>query len=117
MPLIKIQTSISDPERSDVEALLKTLSASLAQHLGKPESYVMTAFEPRVAMTFAGTTDPTCYVEIKSVGTMSSSQTQAMSQDFCEKIHHALGVAPNRTYIEFADAKGAMWGWNGSTFG
>lgn len=116
MPLIKVQTSVSAPEKSDVEAMLKQLSASLAKHLGKPESYVMTAFEPDVAMTFAGTTDPVCYIEIKSVGTMNPTQTKAMSQDFCQKVNQALGVPTNRTYIEFADAKGAMWGWNGSTF-
>ncbi|WP_416673039.1 phenylpyruvate tautomerase MIF-related protein [Egbenema bharatensis] len=116
MPLIKVQTSIASPEKTDVEALLKDLSASLAKHLGKPESYVMTAFEPDVAMTFAGTTDPVCYVEIKSVGTMNPTQTKAMSQDFCQKINQALSVPTNRTYIEFADAKGSMWGWNGSTF-
>lgn len=48
---------------------------------------------------------------------MKSEQTQAMSQDFCQEINSALGVPKNRTYIEFADAKGYMWGWNGSTFG
>ena len=117
MPLIKVQTSISTPAKDAVEAMLKKLSASLATHLGKPESYVMTAFEPDVAMTFGGTTDPTCFIEIKSVGTMSSSQTRTMSQDFCQQISETLGIPENRTYIEFADAKGAMWGWNGSTFG
>jgi phenylpyruvate tautomerase PptA (4-oxalocrotonate tautomerase family) len=117
MPLIKVQTSVSAPEKSAVEGLLKSLSAKLAKHLGKPESYVMTAFEPGVAMTFAGTTEPVCYVEIKSIGSMSAAQTKAMSLDFCQQIKEALGVAPNRVYIEFADAKGSMWGWNGSTFG
>lgn len=116
MPLIKVQTSVSAPEQSDVEVLLKALSFSLAKHLGKPESYVMTAFEPDVAMTFAGSTDPVCYIEVKSVGTMSPVQTKAMSQDFCQKINQALGVPIDRTYIEFADVKGSMWGWNGSTF-
>lgn len=117
MPLIKVQTSVCAPEKSAVEGLLKSLSAKLAKHLGKPESYVMTAFEPGVAMTFAGTAEPVCYVEIKSIGSMSPAQTKAMSQDFCQQINEALGVAPNRVYIEFADAKGSMWGWNGSTFG
>jgi phenylpyruvate tautomerase len=116
MPLIKLQTSIAAPEKPEVEALLKELSASLAKHLGKPESYVMAAFEPDMAMTFAGTTDPVCYVEIKSVGTMNPNQTKAMSQDFCQKINQALNVPIDRTYIEFADAKGSMWGWNGGTF-
>ncbi|WP_088892035.1 phenylpyruvate tautomerase MIF-related protein [Leptolyngbya ohadii] len=116
MPLIKVQTSVASPDRPEVEAMLKQLSSSLAKHLGKPESYVMTAFEPDVAMTFAGTTDPVCYIEIKSVGTMSPMQTKSMSQEFCTQVQESLGVPTNRTYIEFADAKGAMWGWNGSTF-
>lgn len=117
MPLIKVQTSIASPDEPQVEGLLKQLSASLAKHTGKPESYVMTAFEPGISMTFAGTFDPVCYIEVKSVGSMSPTQTKAMSQDFCQKVNEALGVPTNRTYIEFADAKGAMWGWNGSTFG
>lgn len=117
MPLIKVQSSISQPEKEQVESLLTSLSANLAQHLGKPESYVMTAFESDVPMTFAGTFDPVCYVEIKSVGNMSSSQTKAMSQDFCSQISQKLDVPANRIYIEFADAKGYMWGWNESTFG
>jgi phenylpyruvate tautomerase PptA (4-oxalocrotonate tautomerase family) len=116
MPLIKVQTSVTSLDRPQVEALLKTLSASLAKHLGKPESYVMTAFEPGVAMTFAGTTDPVCYIEIKSVGSMTPTQTRAMSQEFCNQAQQILGVPGNRTYIEFSDARGAMWGWNGSTF-
>ena len=117
MPLITVQTSVDSPEKGDVEDLLKDLSASLAKHLSKPESYVMTAFTPGVPMTFAGTTDPTCFIAIKSVGTMGSAKTQAMSQDFCNRVQTALGVPTNRTYIEFVDAKGAMWGWNGQTFG
>jgi phenylpyruvate tautomerase len=117
MPLIKIQTSVSAPTKDDVEAMLKKLSAKLAKHTGKPESYIMTAFEPEVPMTFAGNTEPTCYIEIKSIGSMKSEQTQSMSQDFCQDINQALGIPKNRIYIEFADAKGYMWGWNGSTFG
>ncbi|MDY6938396.1 MAG: phenylpyruvate tautomerase MIF-related protein [Cyanobacteriota bacterium] len=116
MPLIKVQTSASAPEKSAVEEMLKTLSAKLAQHLGKPESYVMTAFEPDVSMTFAGTTDPVCYVEVKSIGKMTPDRTQAMSQDFCAQINDRLGVPQNRIYIEFADAERSMWGWDGGTF-
>ena len=116
MPLIKVQTSVASLDRPQIEALLTDLSASLAQHTGKPESYVMTAFEPNIAMTFGGTTDPVCYIEVKSIGSMGPTQTKAMSQDFCQKIHQAIGVDKNRTYIEFTDAKGSMWGWNGSTF-
>ncbi|MDJ0714796.1 MAG: phenylpyruvate tautomerase MIF-related protein [Prochloraceae cyanobacterium] len=117
MPLIKVQSSVPAPEKATIEELLKNLSANLAKHLGKPESYVMTAFEPDVAMSFAGTFDPVCYVEIKSIGNMSSAQTKSMSQEFCQHINEKLGVPTNRIYIEFANATGSMWGWNSSTFG
>ena len=117
MPLIKVQSSVDSPDKATVDGLLKSLSANLAKHLGKPESYVMTAFEPNVAMTFGGTVEPACYIEIKSVGNMSSAQTKAMSEDFCQQINEKLQVSKNRIYIEFADAKGSMWGWNSSTFG
>jgi phenylpyruvate tautomerase len=117
MPLIQVKTSIAQPDKAIVEQLLKSLSAELAKQVSKPESYVMTAFEAAVPMTFGGTFDPVCYMEVKNIGTMSPNQTKVMSQSFSQKINQILGVPVNRIYIEFADAKGAMWGWNGSTFG
>ena len=117
MPLIKVQSSVSQPEPAAVESLLTELSAKLAKHIGKPESYVMTAFESDIPMTFGGTFDPVCYVEIKSVGNMSSEQTKSMTQVFCSQISDKLNVPSDRIYIEFADAKGYMWGWNNKTFG
>ena len=117
MPLIKVQSSVAAPEKSNVENLLKTLSAKVANHFGKPESYVMTIFESDISMTFGGTFEPVCYVEIKNIGTMSSSQTKAMSADFCQEIEDKLGVPANRIYIEFNDAQRHLWGWNKSTFG
>ncbi|HIK38395.1 MAG: phenylpyruvate tautomerase MIF-related protein [Geminocystis sp.] len=116
MPLIKVQTSVSRPQEEKINSLLKTLSAKLASHLGKSESYVMTIFESDTPMTFAGTFDPVCYIEVKSIGNMTPNQTKAMSQEFCSIINRELGVPQNRIYIEFADAKGYLWGWNGSTF-
>ncbi len=115
MPLIKVHTSVKKPDSSKVDTLLKTLSGKLSQHLGKPESFVMTAFQPEIPMTFSGTTEPVCYIEIKNVGKISPDNTQSMSQDFCQEIENHLGVPANRTYMEFAEADGSMWGWNGST--
>ncbi|NEP88627.1 MAG: hypothetical protein F6K18_18305 [Okeania sp. SIO2C2] len=118
MPLIKVQTSVSQPEKDKIDSLLKNLSSGMAKHFGKPESYVMTTFESDIPMTFGGSSDePVCYMEIKSIGSMNPQQTKGISQDFCQQINQALGVPKNRIYIEFSDAKGSMWGWNSSTFG
>ncbi|ACK66607.1 macrophage migration inhibitory factor family protein [Rippkaea orientalis PCC 8801] len=116
MPFIKVQSSVSTTNSQTIEDLLTSLSSKVAKHLGKPESYVMTMFEPDVKMTFAGTFDPVCYIEVKNIGTMKPEQTKAMSQDFCQEIKDKLGVPTNRIYIEFTDAQRHLWGWNGGTF-
>ncbi|MGD1902174.1 MAG: phenylpyruvate tautomerase MIF-related protein [Geitlerinemataceae cyanobacterium] len=117
MPLIHVKTSAQLADRAAADALLVELSAQLAQQLGKSEAYVMTALEDDVPMTFGGRAAPACYIEIKSIGTMPPEQTKAMSQVFCERVTAHLGVAGDRTYIEFSDVTRSMWGWNGSTFG
>ena len=117
MPLISVKTSVR-PEPQQVDSLLRELSSRVADHLGKPESYVMTAFEGEVPMTFAGSAEPgVCYLELKSVGQISPATSRAISEDLCALIETRLGVPAARTYIEFAPAQGHLWGWNGRTFG
>jgi phenylpyruvate tautomerase PptA (4-oxalocrotonate tautomerase family) len=115
MPLLKITTSVhSSAEHSK---LLANLSHLIANRLGKPESYVMTAIEHPSLMTFGGTTDPACYVELKNIGRFTGELTERLSAELCERLSSALGVAKNRIYIEFSDAEGYLWGHDGETFG
>ena len=73
MPLLTVYTS--RPHPADAAAMLKSLSALVAQELRKSESYVMTMLVADVAMTFAGTSEPACYAELKSIGEFSSQGT------------------------------------------
>ena len=117
MPLVKVTTSAELPPPDRARALLTTLSAAAARHLGKPEAYVMTCLEPRALMTFAGSDEPpVCYVELKNIGTLTKEQTRAISAELSAEIERALGVDPARTYIEFSDAAPHLWGWRGETF-
>ena len=75
----------------------------------------MVTLETEATMAFAGDTSPLAYLEMKSVGLFQGSTT-ALSKALCELMKTKLGVPADRIYIEFADAKGAMWGWNGGTF-
>ena len=112
MPLINVRTSL--PAVADADALLQELSSTLAQQTGKPEAYVMTLLEAGVPMTFAGSTEPCAYVEIKSIGAL---KPPAMSAAFCMLISERTGIPSNRIYIGFDDVKANAWGWNGNTFG
>ena len=64
--------------------------------------------------TFAGSTDPSVYVEIKSIGAL---KPPAMTAAFCTLISERTGIPANRIYIGFDDVKASAWGWNGNTFG
>lgn len=112
MPYIKVQTN-QKVERKEV--LLKKLSAAMADNLGKPESYIMTALEADLKMTFGGSTEKTAFIEVKSIG-LKQSMTEELSKFICEFIEQELEIDQDRIYIEFADAPGAMWGWDGGTF-
>ena len=115
MPLIRIVTSAEPVDASATDALLRDLSGLLARELHKPESYVMTCFEAPARMTFAGTNAPTCYAEVKNVGTMAPETTARLSAAITERLAGAFGVPAGRIYIEFADARPHMWGYDGGT--
>ena len=117
MPLVNVCCSNPLQDQAGADALLLELSRSVAELLGKPERYVMTCLVPPTRMTFGGSTDPACYVELKSIGQMSPEVTSKLSAALCQSVEKHLGVPSARTYIEFSDAKGYLWGWNGSTFG
>jgi phenylpyruvate tautomerase len=117
MPLIQVFTSAASPAPADQQALLGELSRLLAARFHKPERWVMTCLCPGLAMTFAGTPAPAAFVAVKNIGQMTPDDTSALSGDICARLTSALGVAPDRVYIDFADAVGYQWGWNGETFG
>lgn len=116
MPLLKIVTSATPSAPAQAE-ILGELSRLLAGWLTKPEKYVMTALLPGVAMTMAGSSEPAAYVELKNVGDFRPEQTRTLSGELCARLAKALGVAPERIYVEFTPAEGYLWGHAGDTFG
>jgi len=117
MPLVNLFCSAPTPDATTKKQLLVSLSALLARELGKPESYVMTNLVPQCEMTFAGTLEPACYVEVKNIGKFKPEQTQKLSAKISDLLGQSLGITKSRVYIEFSDATGYLWGYDGTTFG
>ncbi len=112
MPLIIVRTSISRVENE--ESFLQLLSNQLSEMTGKPEQYVMTLLETNVPMTFAGSSKASCYVEVKSIGSLNPG---IMAATFCKLIEKEISIPANRIYISFEDIPAKFWGWDGRTFG
>jgi phenylpyruvate tautomerase len=116
MPLCQVFTNVPAPAPPEERALLGELSRLLAARFDKPERWVMTCLVPGLAMTFGGTSLPTAFVAVKNVGTMEATDTATLSRELCERLEKTLGVPRDRVYVEFTDAVGYLWGWNGATF-
>ena len=114
MPYLKIQTNrdVADDAKQE---LLKKASVVVSKNLGKPEKYVMVRIDPAQPMMFAGSTTACAYLELKSIG-LPESKTEALSKVLCQLMLDELKIPSERIYIEFADAKDSMWGWNSGTF-
>ncbi len=94
---------------------LSMLSQTVADGVGKPESYVMVSLQHNPNMLFAGSAEPLAYCELKSLG-LQSSRTTDLSRQLCACLHKLYGIPAERIYIEFASPERAQWGWNSKTF-
>jgi phenylpyruvate tautomerase len=117
MPLLNLFSSAKQPDEPALAQMLKSFSSLLAHELGKPERYVMVGLAPRMEMTFAGSREPACYAECKNVGQLDDDKVEQLSRVLCEAIAKALALPQDRIYIEFTNAHGALWGFDGGTFG
>jgi len=114
MPYLAIQTNQKLGEEHTATLLQKS-SQTVSEILGKPENYVMVAIQDTVPMLFAGSPEPTAYLQLKSLGLPANSTTE-FSRALCEFIGKELAISPERIYIEFSGPERHMWGWNNKTF-
>lgn len=114
MPYLSIQTN-AEPEVTAQQDLLALASRTVAEVLGKPESYVMIALQTATPMCFAGNQTPAAYLQLKSLG-LPETRTGQLSDALCSLVAEQLGIPPERIYIEFSSPDRRMWGWNNTTF-
>lgn len=114
MPLLKIQTNVVVPD-GNCDALLKKISRTIAQQLGKPEHYMMVSLDSEQPMVFAGKSEPAAFMELRAIG-LPAGKTGQLAASLCDLAQAELGVAKDRVYINFTDVPADLWGWNGETF-
>ncbi len=117
MPLLNVFSSAKPLAEPALSEALASFSKLLAAELGKPERYVMVGFAPRLEMSFAGSRAPACYAELKNVGRLARDQVERLSRLLGDALATALSLPRDRIYIEFTNADGALWGFDGGTFG
>lgn len=115
MPAIHIKTSAPLVGSTSIE-LLQKVSKMAADVIGKPEQYVMASLQS-AEMMMSGQNAAAAWIEVRSIGGLSSEVNKRMTQKFCALLKQGLGIAPERVYINYVDIKTENWGWNNDTFG
>jgi phenylpyruvate tautomerase PptA (4-oxalocrotonate tautomerase family) len=115
MPLLKLETTVVLTE-DQRQALLASLSKTVAEIIGKPQQYVMVAAS-QAAMQMSGSQGNAAFVDVRSIGGLTGDVNRRLSQKVCQLLHHSLGIPPDRIYLNFTDVQASHWGWNGNMFG
>ena len=111
MPFLNISTN--KKIKNEKELLAKS-SYFISSILNKPENFVMVKLSDSLNMYFAGTNEPACFIEIKSIGSLNPSK---ISKSICEFFSFELQIPLDRIFIFFQDVDSNMWAWNNQTFG
>ncbi len=110
MPYINVSTSA---KIEDKKKLLEEISILVSSLTNKSKRFVMAKLDDNSEMYFEDTS-PCCYLEIKSIGSLNSSEIAKPISNF---VFEKMGIPIDKIYISFEDVPASMWAWNGKTFG
>ena len=110
MPYINLSTST---KVEDKKKLLEEISILISSLTNKSQRFVMAKLDDDCEMYFVDE-GPCCFLEIKSIGSLSPSDMAKPISDF---VYEKIGIPIDKIYISFQDVPASMWAWNGRTFG
>ena len=110
MPYINLSTTA---KVDDKKKLLEEISILISSLTNKSKRFVMAKLEDNCHMSFDDET-PSCFLEIKSIGSLNPSE---MAKPISEFVYKKMGIPIDRIYISFEDVHASLWAWNGRTFG
>ena len=110
MPYINVSTSAKIENK---QKLLEEISILISSLTNKSRRFVMAKIDDNCQMYFDDA-NPSCFLEIKSIGSLNPSEMAKPISDF---VYEKMGIPTNRIYISFQDVPASLWAWNGKTFG
>ena len=111
MPYINVSTSA---KVNDKDKFLEEISILISSLTNKSRSFVMTKIDDNCQMYFDDDEAPSCFLEIKSIGSLNPSE---MAKPISNFVYEKIGIPIDKIYISFEDVPASMWAWNGRTFG
>ena len=114
MPTLTITTNVGKEKIPD--GFLQKTAQLVAELLSKPLSYVVVHIIPDQMMSWGGSNDPCAFTTLGSIGSLGRKENVKISDRLSSHIDEALGIKPDRMYINFVDYKRENVGYAGTTF-
>ena len=111
MPYINVSTSA---EVNDKDKILEEISILISSLTNKSRRFVMAKIDDNCKMYFDDHENHSCFLEIKSIGSLKPSE---MSKPISDFVYEKMGIPIDKIYISFVNVPASMWAWNGRTFG
>jgi len=109
MPYINVSTSA---KVNDKDKFLEEISILISSLTNKSKRFVMAKIDDNCQMYFDDE-KPSCFLEIKSIGSLNPSEMAKPISDF---VFEKMRIPIDRIYISFEDVSASLWAWNGRTF-
>jgi len=114
MPHLRIETNVA---KGQVPAdLAKTLCQVISTSLVKPLNYCCVTIVPDCVQSWGGGDEPSGQATVMSIGQLGVKENVKHSKAIFDAVKKGLGIAPDKLYIHFVDAKSQDVGYNGTTF-
>ena len=111
MPLLTVSTSINIQDKN---LFMEDCSKLISRLTNKSEKYVMVRILDQIPIYFDQDTEPACFIDVKSIGSLEPS---IMSENISNFVSNKLKISNNRIYICFENIEASNWAWAGKPFG
>jgi phenylpyruvate tautomerase PptA (4-oxalocrotonate tautomerase family) len=111
MPYFSLQTN----RKIDAKVqFTKAATDFVSELLGKPEKFIMISLKEQHEMRFAGSTDATAFIQLKSIGLPDNKEK--LINEICRFTEKEISIPAERVYVELINLKRDEFGWNGKSF-
>ncbi|KPI89531.1 macrophage migration inhibitory factor-like protein (MIF2) [Leptomonas seymouri] len=113
MPFIHttVSTKLDNAKRAN---LSKAFKAICREALGKPEDFVMTAFNDDTPIEFQNSTEPAAHIRVEVLGTYAPTAPAKVTPAITAAVAKECGIPAARIYVLYFCTP--YVGWNGSNF-
>jgi phenylpyruvate tautomerase len=116
MPYIIISTNATVAPKVG-QKLLADIVGLVELHLDKPKNVTMARLEGDALVSFAGSLEPSAFVDIRAIGLAPTEARNALAAAITSLLDEVLAIPGTRTFMSFEAVEVDRWARDGKLLG